>query len=112
MSALRQPSAPRDGRVSQTEHQNAGRIAAGHPKSQPAPFMGPKARNGDAQVRHHIARWRSVTARLQVLINTGHGAAALAYEAHALSRQCERLAAELARKAQRPAATHAADGDE
>ena len=50
---------------------------------------------GDAVVRRHIAQWRRVTARLQVLVNTGSGAAVLAGEAHALRRQCERLAAEL-----------------
>ncbi|MES2714195.1 MAG: hypothetical protein V4795_00420 [Pseudomonadota bacterium] len=57
------------------------------------------ARKGDALVRRHIAQWRRITARLQVLMNTGDGAAALADEAHTLSRQCERLADELARVA-------------
>lgn len=37
-------------------------------------------------------------------MNTGQGAAALADEAHALCRQCERLAAELARVAGRQVA--------
>lgn len=59
------------------------------------------ARKGDALVRRHIAQWRRITARLQVLMNTGDGAAALADEAHALSRQCERLAGELAGAAAR-----------
>lgn len=68
-----------------------------------------KARKGDALVRRHIAQWRRITARLQVLMNTGDGAQALADEAHTLSRQCERLAAELARVAGRPAAGRPAE---
>jgi hypothetical protein len=54
---------------------------------------------GDALVRRHIAHWRRITARLQVLVNTGSGSAALADEAHTLRRQCERLAGELGRVA-------------
>ena len=54
---------------------------------------------GDAVVRRHIAQWRRVTARLQVLMNTGSGADALADEAQALRRQCERLAAEFGQAA-------------
>jgi hypothetical protein len=53
------------------------------------------ARKGDALVRRHIAQWRRVTARLQVLMNTGAGADALADEAAALRRQCERLSCDL-----------------
>lgn len=53
------------------------------------------AQRGDAVVRRHIAQWRRITARLQVLLNTGDGASVLADEAHALRRQCERLADEL-----------------
>jgi UDP-glucose 4-epimerase len=56
---------------------------------------------GDALARRHIAQWRRVTARLQVLLNSGNGAGALADEAHALRRQCERLALELAACRQR-----------
>lgn len=55
----------------------------------------PKPAQADALVRRHIAQWRRSTARLQVLINTGPGGAVLASEAHALRRQCERLAADL-----------------
>ena len=65
------------------------------------------ARKGDALVRRHVAQWRRIMARLQVLMNTGAGADALADEAHTLSRQCERLAVELARMAARPAAAGA-----
>lgn len=50
---------------------------------------------GDAAARRYIAEWRRVTVHLQVMLNTGEGAAAIAAEAHALSRQSERLAAEL-----------------
>ena len=50
---------------------------------------------GDAVARRHIAQWRRITARLQVLMNTGSGAPVLADEAPTLRRQCERLAAEL-----------------
>ena len=53
------------------------------------------AARGDALARRPIAQWRRITARLQVLMNTGTGNAALAAEAHALRRQCERLAGEL-----------------
>ena len=56
---------------------------------------------GDAVVRRHIAQWRRVTARLVVLMNTGNGGPALAAEAHALRRQCERLAADLGQAADR-----------
>lgn len=52
---------------------------------------------GDAVVRRHIAQWRRVTARLQVLMNAGAGSAAWADEARSLARQCERLAGDLAR---------------
>jgi len=65
------------------------------------------ARKGDALVRRQVAQWRRATARLQVLMNSG-GGAALASEAHGLSRQCERLAADLARVAGRRAG---GDGD-
>lgn len=67
------------------------------------------AGRGDAVVRRHIAQWRRITARLQVLVNTGTGPGALADEAHALRRQCERLAGELGRVAElgrRAAASH------
>lgn len=57
------------------------------PQSKPA--------RGDALARRHIAQWRRITARLQVLVNTRGGGAVLSDEAHALRRQCERLAAEL-----------------
>lgn len=56
---------------------------------------------GDALARRHIAQWRRVTARLQVLMNTGAGADALAAESHALRRQCERLACELGQASER-----------
>ena len=56
---------------------------------------------GDAVARRHIAQWRRITARLQVLMNTGSGAESLAAEAHALRRQCERLAADLGQAADR-----------
>lgn len=55
-----------------------------------------EAARGDALARRHIAQWRRITGRLQVLLNTGDGVAVLADEAHALSRQCERLASTLA----------------
>ena len=55
----------------------------------------PKPARGDALARRYIAQWRRTTARLQVLVNTRSGAAVLTDEAHALRRQCERLAAEL-----------------
>lgn len=55
-----------------------------------------KPKAGDALARRHIAQWRRVTARLVVLMNTGNGVDALASEAHALRRQCERLAGDLA----------------
>ena len=55
-----------------------------------------KPARGDALVRRHIAQWRRITARLQVLVNTGAAGPLLADEAHTLQRQCERLAAELA----------------
>lgn len=64
----------------------------------------PKPARGDALARRHIAQWRRITARLTVLMNTGAITAPLADEAHALRRQCERLActlghvAELARQ--------------
>ena len=53
------------------------------------------AQRGDAVVRRHIAQWRRITARLQVLMNADSTAPVLADEAHTLRRQCERLAAEL-----------------
>ena len=53
------------------------------------------AQRGDAVVRRHIAQWRRVTARLQVLMNADSTAPVLCDEAHTLRRQCERLAAEL-----------------
>lgn len=62
---------------------------------------------GDALMRRHVAHWRRVTARLQVLMNSRAGSDALADEAHALSRQCERLAAELRNVAGRRAAAAA-----
>ena len=46
-------------------------------------------------MRRHIAQWRRVTARLQVLMNKTTRASSLASEAHALQRQCERLASDL-----------------
>ena len=45
----------------------------------------------------HVAQWRRVTARLQVLMNHEDGSATLASEVHSLCRQCERMAAELRR---------------
>ncbi len=54
-----------------------------------------KPARGDAAVRRHIAQWRRITARLQVLMNADSTAPVLADEAHTLRRQCERLAAEL-----------------
>jgi len=54
-----------------------------------------KPARSDAHVRRHIAQWRRVTARLQVLMNAASTAPVLADEAHTLRRQCERLAAEL-----------------
>ncbi len=59
---------------------------------------------GDAVVCRHIAKWRRITARLQVLVNICGGNTALADEAHALRRQCERLAAELGQLARQPLA--------
>lgn len=53
------------------------------------------AARGDALARRHIAQWRRITARLQVLMNADSTASVLAGEAHTLWRQCERLAAEL-----------------
>ena len=53
------------------------------------------AGRGDAVVRRHIAQWRRITARLQVLMNNTTSASSLANEAHALQRQCERLASDL-----------------
>lgn len=50
---------------------------------------------GDALARRHIAQWRRITARLQVLMNADSTAPVLASEAHTLRHQCERLAAEL-----------------
>ena len=55
-----------------------------------------KPAQGDAAARRHIAQWRRVTARLQVLMNTGSGRGVMASEAHSLARQCERMAAGLA----------------
>ena len=52
-------------------------------------------------MRRQIAQWRRITARLQVLVNTGAGADALADESHALRRQCERLACELGHASER-----------
>lgn len=52
-------------------------------------------------MRRQIVQWRRITARLQVLVNTGAGADALADEAHALRRQCERLACELGQASER-----------
>ena len=69
------------------------------PQSKPA--------RGNALARRHIAQWRRITARLTVLMNTGFITEPLADEAHALRRQCERLActlgqvAELARQRRR-----------
>lgn len=54
---------------------------------------------GDALARRHIAHWRRITAKLQVLMNAGSHSNALAAEAFALSRQCERLAGDLAKVA-------------
>ena len=48
-------------------------------------------------VRRDLAHWRRASARLQVLLNTGAGGPALAAEAAAMRRQCERLAADLGR---------------
>lgn len=56
-------------------------------------------KRGDAVVRRYVAQWRRATARLQVLVNTGTGTAALADEASALQRQCHRLSGELERVA-------------
>jgi hypothetical protein len=50
---------------------------------------------GDAVARRHIAQWRRITARLQVLMNNTDSALTLAGEAHSLQRQCERLASDL-----------------
>lgn len=57
------------------------------------------AARGDALARRHIAQWRRITARLQVLVNADSTAPALANEAHSLRRQCDRLACELGRVA-------------
>ena len=46
-------------------------------------------------VRRRVAQWRRVTARLQLLMNDRTAAPALAQEAHALQRQCERMASDL-----------------
>lgn len=54
-----------------------------------------KPARGDALARRHIAQWRRITARLTVLINATDCTAPLADEAHALRRQCERLACTL-----------------
>lgn len=43
----------------------------------------------------YVAQWRRVSARLQVLMNDSTNARALATEAHALQRQCERMASDL-----------------
>jgi hypothetical protein len=53
------------------------------------------AQPGDEIVRRHVTQWRRATARLTVLANAGTGLGAWAAEAHALRRQCERLADEL-----------------
>ena len=59
----------------------------------------PKPARGDALARRYIAQWRRITARLTVLMNTTDCAAPIADEAHALRRQCERLACTLGRAA-------------
>ena len=46
-------------------------------------------------MRRHVAQWRRVSARLQVLMNDSGTAQALATEAHPLHRQCERMASDL-----------------
>jgi hypothetical protein len=56
---------------------------------------GGAAQPGDEIVRRHVTQWRRATARLTVLANAGTGLGAWAAEAHALRRQCERLADEL-----------------
>ncbi len=53
------------------------------------------AAGGDAQARRHIAQWRRITARLQVLMNADSTAPVLADEARSLQRQCEGLASNL-----------------
>ena len=55
------------------------------------------AQRGDAVALRHIAQWRRITARMQVLVNADSAAPALANEAHSLRRQCDRLACELGR---------------
>ena len=79
----------------------AGLAAAGLDRGRQVIRRPKAAARGDALARRHIAQWRRITARLQVLMNADSTAIVLTGEAHALRCQCERLAADLGQAADR-----------